>query len=68
MKQILIDKVYCKGCNLCITVCPKEALVQGKSRSNQGYLMPDFIIKNCIGCRNCELICPDMAISIKEVN
>jgi len=68
MKQVLIDKMYCKGCNLCITVCPKGALVKGKNRSNQGYLMPDFITENCSGCKNCELVCPDMAISIEEVN
>lgn len=68
MKQVIIDKAYCKGCNLCVNVCLKAALIKGKERSNLGYLMPDFIIENCTGCSNCELVCPDIAISIEEVN
>jgi 2-oxoglutarate ferredoxin oxidoreductase subunit delta len=66
MKKIVLDDTYCKGCNLCVTVCPKQALKPGTARSKKGYNMPAAVPENCIGCRNCEQICPDFAISVIE--
>ena len=68
MNTITIDEDYCKGCSLCITVCPKEALVKGKRHTRKGYTMPDTHGDKCNGCQNCELVCPDFAISIGEEN
>ncbi|MHB1651311.1 MAG: 4Fe-4S dicluster domain-containing protein [Desulfitobacteriaceae bacterium] len=68
MRKISIDEAYCKGCNLCMTVCLQEALVKGSKRSQKGYLMPDSVAEKCTACRNCEVVCPDFAISIEEVN
>ena len=45
-----------------------QALIKGKTRSDLGYLMPDFVMENCSGCSNCELVCPDIAILIKAVS
>ncbi|MHC1762536.1 MAG: ferredoxin family protein [Negativicutes bacterium] len=67
LKKIEIDDFYCKGCGLCIIVCPKQALKQGTTRSKKGYSMPDPVAENCILCRNCEIVCPDFAISVSEV-
>jgi len=67
MKKIVIDELYCKGCGLCITACPKQALTQGTTRSKKGYAMPAPVVENCILCRTCENICPDFAISVSEV-
>jgi len=62
--KILIDDRYCKGCNLCIAVCPKEALLAGTQRTQKGYLMPAAVPEKCTQCMNCEIICPDFAITV----
>lgn len=56
----VIRERWCKGCNVCVTFCPKHvlALRNGKVFAEN----PDA----CIGCRLCELRCPDYAITIKE--
>jgi len=65
--NIFLDEDFCKGCGLCITVCPSHALTPGTGRNKKGYLMPAIAADKCDGCKNCEIICPDLAIfSVKE--
>ncbi len=61
----LFDQVlyrdWCKACGICIAFCPKKVF----GRDNEGKPVinnPD----DCIGCRFCELHCPDFAITIQE--
>jgi len=52
---------WCKACGICIAFCPQEVF----SRNEQGkpvVVQPD----ECIGCRFCEIHCPDFAITIAE--
>jgi 2-oxoglutarate ferredoxin oxidoreductase subunit delta len=56
-----IFRDWCKACGICSAFCPKKVI----GRDNTG--MP--VIKrpdDCIGCRFCELHCPDFAITIQE--
>lgn len=63
--KITIDKAWCKGCKLCIPVCPKQVFVMSKNRSDRGYLMPTAAApERCINCKQCEYICPDFCISV----
>lgn len=65
--KIIIDKKWCKGCELCIKVCPKKVLSLSDKRSERGYLMPKVSDKDaCIGCMMCEKICPDLCIDIEK--
>jgi 2-oxoglutarate ferredoxin oxidoreductase subunit delta len=67
MRRITIDAEYCKGCNLCVHVCPRGALSKGvETRSKKGYLMPVGDPEKCVLCRMCEAICPDFSISVSE--
>ena len=66
MKRINVDDAYCKGCNLCITVCPQQALQPGTLRSKKGYLMPVANADKCVGCGSCEVVCADFAIVVNE--
>ncbi len=66
MNKIVIDDDYCKGCNLCVNVCRKQALQPGSSRSKKGYTMPNALAEHCEACGSCELVCPDFAITIVE--
>lgn len=68
MKRIIIDQKYCKGCCLCISQCESDVLTTSKNRNAKGYLATEASDPaNCIGCMRCELICPDMAITVEDV-
>jgi 2-oxoglutarate ferredoxin oxidoreductase subunit delta len=64
--KITISEKHCKGCLLCIDVCPKKCLLPGDTLSAGGIkivkLDPDA---ECIACLRCTAICPDGAITIE---
>lgn len=67
MTKIVIDAEFCKGCNLCVHVCPKGALQKGtEARSSKGYLMPVTDPGKCVLCRMCETVCPDFSVTVLE--
>jgi len=63
--EVRIDGNFCKGCELCRVVCPKEIIVMSKHINDKGYSIAEIIKQeDCIGCKACALICPDGSISI----
>jgi 2-oxoglutarate ferredoxin oxidoreductase subunit delta len=62
---------WCKGCGICIERCPVNALEDSDRLNKKGIRPPQLKEKNeCNFCRLCELICPDLAITVipdKEV-
>ena len=60
-KVVAIDvfKAWCKGCGICVAFCPQEVLAQDE----QGQAYPKNL-EACIACMQCELRCPDFAITI----
>lgn len=65
--QIIIDARLCKGCHICISVCPHNVLKKSDDVDDRGYYLP--VVANpeaCTVCRLCELECPDFAISVEE--
>ncbi len=52
---------WCKSCGICIALCPKN-VYDTNDTGGPEISRPD----DCIGCRICELHCPDFAISIIE--
>lgn len=65
---VSIETDRCKGCGLCISVCPVNILVfHDNSVNTKGY-KPATIIRplDCTGCGNCSLMCPDSAITVKR--
>ncbi len=62
-----IDEERCKGCGLCVTVCPKDVLEISKNVSVKGYF-PVYQARpeKCILCATCCRMCPDVAITITE--
>jgi 2-oxoglutarate ferredoxin oxidoreductase subunit delta len=63
-----IEKNLCKGCGLCVGVCPKNVLEISKQLNSKGYF-PAYQARpdDCIKCAICCTMCPDVAISIMEV-
>ena len=68
MARIRIRADRCKGCTLCVDVCPRKCLVMDESLSAGGVhpARYDESIAECSGCGNCILICPDVAIELIE--
>ncbi len=64
----VIDSDKCKGCGLCVTVCPKNVLEISDKVNTKGYF-PAFQARpeDCIYCAMCCTMCPDVAITISEV-
>lgn len=64
-----IDIDSCKGCGLCVSVCPGSVLAIDTSRVNVKGYNPAYAQspENCIGCTNCALICPDVVLTIVRV-
>ena len=64
-EPIILDRNYCKGCQLCINVCPKGVWELSRTRNPKGYLLPAPTgADKCVGCLLCEMTCPDLAITI----
>ncbi|PNR93654.1 ferredoxin family protein [Petrotoga sp. 9PWA.NaAc.5.4] len=63
---IEINEERCKGCGLCIEVCPKNVLESSKKFNSKGY-HPSTVknIESCIGCGFCYQMCPDVCITVK---
>ena len=68
MKVVNILVQYCKGCGLCISVCPKGSLEVSPDLNPMGTYPVRFKEgADCTGCMNCVVMCPDAAIEICEV-
>ena len=65
MKKIIIEENACKGCGLCVSVCPRQLIKLDMSRVNaKGYNPAVFTDKDCASCAFCAAICPDLAILV----
>ena len=64
MSHIKIDSSKCKSCYLCVDVCPKKLIKKSETIGKTGNCVVEFDDKNsqCIGCAQCAMVCPDMAI------
>jgi 2-oxoglutarate ferredoxin oxidoreductase subunit delta len=65
--HITIDGERCKGCELCLSVCPKRVLAMETAMNSRGQHYAHAVAPElCIGCLQCADICPDTAIEIDE--
>jgi len=58
MIKQFVDERRCKGCGVCVKVCPSKVF-----EIRNGKAFPSNA-KACIGCRMCEIQCPNYAIKL----
>lgn len=65
MAEVRILQQYCKGCGLCIDVCPSGCLSMG-GQTNEHGIETAMVVEGagCSGCLQCHTVCPDAAIEI----
>ena len=61
--RVFVNEERCKGCGLCIALCPSHVLERSARFNTKGYHPPEVTKpENCTGCDICGHVCPDFAI------
>lgn len=62
---IVVNDLYCKGCELCTAACPPQVMAINKDHLTPKGYHPAYVFKEgCTGCAICALVCPDAAITV----
>jgi len=64
---VKIRQEVCKGCGLCVDICPRHLIKIDKTRINRkGYHPAEYDDPEglCTSCTQCAVICPEVAIEI----
>lgn len=64
--MVTLEADRCKGCGLCVEVCPAFILKLSEEDFNiKGYRPIEVTdMSKCTGCRICAIICPDVVFSV----
>lgn len=67
--RVTFREERCKGCGLCVSVCPKHILAINERITNEKGYHPSGIVdqEKCIACANCAKICPDSVITVEKL-
>lgn len=68
--KVTIDQGRCKGCSLCVSVCPVKILYLDKTKTNLRGYHPASVSEpdKCIGCTFCATICPDVCFTVERIS
>jgi len=63
--DVTVNERFCKGCRLCVEVCPQGKLAMSIEPDKRGIQVA-LVVPNavCTACRQCVTVCPDAAITI----
>jgi 2-oxoglutarate ferredoxin oxidoreductase subunit delta len=64
MPRMHVKEDVCKGCELCVYICPKKVVKMSPGLNAMGYHPATYAGQGCVGCRSCATICPDVAIEV----
>jgi 2-oxoglutarate ferredoxin oxidoreductase subunit delta len=68
MPKVVIEANRCKGCELCIHVCPPKVLALSPMLNTRGF-HPAVLVDEarCTSCAVCAMVCPDTAIAVYKM-
>lgn len=64
MLEMTIREQGCRGCRLCLDVCPTDCFSYDEEKQKAEVA----VAENCIACLSCTYICPSQAISHKNIH
>jgi 2-oxoglutarate ferredoxin oxidoreductase subunit delta len=66
---VTFDTDRCKGCELCVSVCPVDIVAINTTQINKKGYHPATVTDpdKCIACANCAVMCPDVVIRVERV-
>ena len=63
--NIEIDQELCKGCEICVSFCPRDVIYISDRLNTSGYLPAVFNDNGeCTGCAICAIVCPEVVIEV----
>lgn len=66
--RVTFDSERCKGCELCVDVCPRHIVaIDHQTTNGNGYhtaTVTDMSL--CTGCASCAKMCPDSVITVER--
>jgi len=67
MPEIRIDQERCKGCDLCLKLCPKQVFQESQEIGTKGFrLRVPELSSQCSNCGLCKYFCPEGAIILES--
>ncbi len=67
--RVTFSQDLCKGCGLCVGVCPVKILAMDRESINAKGYNPAYCVEpdKCIACTNCATMCPDLVIVVERL-
>ena len=68
MNKVTFNEDLCKGCGLCVSVCPRKIISLDHEKLNKKGYHPAGVIdmSKCIACAMCATMCPDVVIKVEK--
>lgn len=68
--NVTFQEDLCKGCGLCVSVCPVKILSLNSLEINKKGYHPICVTEaeKCTACMSCALMCPDMVITVEKLD
>ncbi len=65
LSRVVFHEERCKGCELCIEVCPEKIIVRAEHINAMGF-HPATVVEQekCKACAMCARMCPDVVIEV----